>query len=414
MEMPLNERNFTNLLQLSAGASPSTPGMVESLTGYSMNGVVAIVVNGGYSNANSYLIDGLYNRQLWTDYLIMAPPIEDIQEVRVMGSDYSAQYGNSAGMVTIVMTKSGTNQLHGTLFEYLRNADTDANTFFNNLAGKPRPAYHRSEFGAALGGPIRKDKTFFFTDYQGIRIVQPTTEVDTIPSLAQVQMVETGNFSGLSATVYNPYSTSTTASGATVRNPFPGNLIPQTMLDPAVHQIMQMLPIPTSTASANNFTFTPEGTKRDDILDTRLDQNIGQSDRLFLKFSYDNALGNAAWVLPTGPYVPPGVVVSKALQSGGGGGVATDDNWSVTGNYTKMFTTHMVNEVHFGVVRDFLNIFNYDGHISTAASLGIPNINVSNYNEGIPAMSLSGLRPEEGLLARLRDGSRVPNFRRAN
>jgi|GEM_PF-669573 len=390
MEMPLNERNFTNLLQLSAGASPSTPGMAEATTGYTMNGAVAIVINGGYSNANAYLVDGLYDRQLWTDYLIMAPPIEDIQEVRIMGSDYSAQYGNSAGMVTIVMTKSGTNQFHGSAFEFLRNADTDANTFFNNASGKARPAYHRSEFGAAVGGPIRKDRTFFFADYQGTRLVVPTTQTDTIPSLAQQQMVLTGNFSPLSATVYNPYQTTTNAAGVTTRVPFPGNIIPLNLLDPAAHKIIQLLPAPTSPGAANNFIYNPEGTKRDDILDARVDQNIGRGDRLFLKFSYDNALGNAAAVLPIGGTIPAGVIVSKALQSGGGGGTATDNNWSVTGNYTKMVSTNIVNEIHFGAARDFLNIFNYDGHIATADSLGIPNLNVSNYSLGIPAMSLSG------------------------
>ncbi|MGA2115940.1 MAG: TonB-dependent receptor [Bryobacteraceae bacterium] len=390
MQMPLNERNFTNLLQLSAGASPSTPGMAEALTGYTMNGAVAIVVNGGYSNANAYLIDGLYDRQLWTDYLIMAPPIEDIQEVRVMGSDYSAQYGNSAGMVTIVMTKSGTNQLHGTVFEYVRNADTDANTFFNNSAGKIRPPYRRNEFGAAVGGPIRKDKTFFFGDYQGIRLAQTATEVDTVPSLAQQQMVQTGNFSGLSATVYNPYATTTAANGTVSRVPFAGNLIPASMLDPAVHLADQLYPNPTSLASANNFIYDPVGTKRDDELDARIDQNLGQSDRLFLKFSYDNILAYNTASMPTNPVVPPGVIVTKYIYSGGGGGVATDDNWSVTGNYTKMIGPTMVAEIHFGAVRDFLNIFNFDGHIATAASLGIPNINVSNYNQGIPGLSLSG------------------------
>lgn len=205
MEMPLNERSFTNLLQLSAGASPSTPGMAAGLTGYNIRASNYISLNGANKDNNAYLVDGLYDRSLWINGIVMNPPVDAIQETRIMASDYSVQYGNAAGGVTIVLTKSGTNNFHGSAFEFLRNADTDANTFFSNEAGKAKPPYHRNEFGGTVGGPIRKDKTFIFGDYQGIRIVQPTTTVDTIPSLAQQQMVETGNFSPLSATVYNPY-----------------------------------------------------------------------------------------------------------------------------------------------------------------------------------------------------------------
>lgn len=389
MEMPLNERSFTNLLQLSAGASPSTPGMTANLTGYTMNGAVAITMNGAPSNGNAYLIDGLYNRQLWTDYLIMNPPIEAVQETRILASDYSVQYGNAAGSVTIVLTKSGTNQFHGSAYEFLRNSATDANTFFSNAAGKPKPAYHRNEYGVTIGGPIRRDKTFFFADYQGVQIVQPTTEVDTIPSLAQQQMVETGNFSNLGKTIYNPFAT-TTVNGTTARTAFPNNMIPVSMLDPAALKTIQMLPVPTSTSSSNNFTYNPEGTRTDNQGDIRLDQNIGSADRLFFKFSYEDSLGHAAAVLPVGPYIPPGVQIGPDLQSGGSGGIASIANWSITGNYTKVFGANIVNEVHFGAVRDDLNIVNYGAQYATATSLGIPNINISNTNTGIPAMSISG------------------------
>ena len=106
------KRSFTNLLQLSAGASPSTPGMAAALTGYTMRANNAISINGATARNNAYLIDGLYNRQLWVSTLVMNPPVEAIQETRILASDYSAQYGNSAGGVTIVLTKSGTNEWH--------------------------------------------------------------------------------------------------------------------------------------------------------------------------------------------------------------------------------------------------------------------------------------------------------------
>ena len=389
LEMPLNERSFTNLLQLSAGASPSTPGMAATLTGYTMRANNAISLNGATANNNAYLIDGLYNRQLWVSTLVMNPPVEAIQETRILASDYSAQYGNSAGGVTIVLTKSGTNEWHGSAYEFLRNSVLDANTFFNNQAGKAKAPFRRNEFGGVIGGPIRKGKTFIFGDYQGIRIVQPVTQVDTIPTLAQQQMVQTGNFSALATTIYNPYSTTTGPNGTKIRTPFAGNIIPQTLLDPAAGKVIQLLPAPTSPGTTNNFIFNPAGSQRDDQFDIRVDQNLGANDRLFFKYSYDNALGYAAGVLPVGPN-HSGVDIGQYLQTGGNGGPSSTANWSVTANYTKVLSANLVNEFHFGILRDWLDIENSNSSHNTATSLGIPNIDISNYNRGLPYMAISG------------------------
>jgi len=389
LEMPLNERSFTNLLQLTPGASPSTPGMAAALTGYTMRVNSGISLNGATAQNNAYLIDGLYNRQLWISTLVMNPPVEGIQETRILASDYSAQYGNSAGGVTIVLSKSGTNNFHGSAFEYLRNSAMDANTFFNNQAGKPIAPFRRNEFGGTIGGPVWKDKTFFFGDYQGIRIVQPTTQVDTIPTVAQRQMVQTGDFSQFPTTLYNPYQTAPGANGTTVRVPFPGNVIPRQYLDPAAGKIVQLLPAPTSSAATNNFVFNPAGSQRDDQYDIRVDQNLFRADRLFFKYSYDNALGYAAGVLPVGAN-PVNADVGQYLQTGSNGGPSSTANWSVTVNFTKVISPNIVNEFHFGILRDWLEIYNSDSSHATAASLGIPNMNVSNYNLGLPYLPISG------------------------
>src|SRR5207302_9575783 len=120
-----------------------------------------------------------------------------IQEYRVLTSNYSAEYGESAGAVTAVDTKSGTNEFHGSAWEFLRNDKLNANTFFNNSQGAARPGSRRNEFGATFGGPIIRNNTFFFADYQGIRLSQPQTITTTIPTLAQRQLAITGDFSGL-------------------------------------------------------------------------------------------------------------------------------------------------------------------------------------------------------------------------
>jgi hypothetical protein len=342
-----------------------------------------ISINGSTANNNAYLIDGLYNRQLWVNGVVMNPPVDAIQETRIMGTDYSAQYGNSAGAVTVVVTRSGTNEIHGSAFEFLRNSDLDANTFFSNRAGTPKPVFRRNEFGGTIGGPIRKDKTFIFGDYQGIRIQQPTTQTVTIPSLAQQQMVETGDFSGLGTTIYNPYSV---VNGQ--RQPFPGNQIPINLLDPAAVKTMQLMPVPTSTARSGNFTFNPTGTQRDDQFDIRGDQNLRSGDRLFVRYSYDNAVGVGAGTLPVGPN-RGNVDIGQYLT---GGGPSLVKNWSLTVNYTSLLGPTMVNELHTGVLRNYLDIINDDGTHATAASLGIPNMNISDLNLGIPNLTISGFQ----------------------
>src|SRR5262245_29072908 len=122
----------------------------------------------------------MVNHNLCMTTLVMLPTLESINEIRVLTSNYSAEYGAAAGAVTVVQTKGGTNQLHGSAYEFLRNDKLDANNFFNNRAGVPRQPFRRNEFGATAGGPVRKDKTFFFADYQGIRLLLPQTLVSTI------------------------------------------------------------------------------------------------------------------------------------------------------------------------------------------------------------------------------------------
>src|SRR6266567_1276947 len=193
-EMPLNGRTFTSLLLLSPGAYTGSSGNLET-SQYAIRGSTNYSVNGSSAQNNSYLIDGLVNRNLWLSTLIMVPTIDSIQEFRVMTSNYSAEYGAAAGAVTVVQTKGGTNQLHGSAYEFLRNDKLDANNFFNNRAGVPRQPFRRNEFGATAGGPVRKDKTFFFADYQGIRLLLPQTLVSTIPTLTQRSMLPPSSWS---------------------------------------------------------------------------------------------------------------------------------------------------------------------------------------------------------------------------
>jgi hypothetical protein len=384
LETPLNGRSFTQMLQVASGASPSTPGMTEGISSYGMRASTAVSINGATSQNNSYLLDGIIDVAPWIDNLVVVPPLDAVQETRLMGSNYSAEYGSAAGAVTVVQTKSGTNQIHGTAYEFLRNNNLNANTFFNNRAGIPVPPYHRNQFGANTGGPVRKDKSFFFVDYEGTRVVQPTTLTYTIPTLAQRQMIASGDFNALGTTIYDP----TTDAGG-LRTPFPNNQIPTARLDLAAQKLFRLLPLPNTPGNSNNFTFAPPSSKRVDQYDLRFDQNLSSSDRLFVKYEYENTTGtgNGTLPAPANPEIPVGPYI--ALGSGFAGN-SQMNNWALTTNYVKVISPTIVNEFRAGAVRTHLDNLLWDNNRPVAQELGIPNVNITDTNMGIPAITLPG------------------------
>src|SRR5215813_5239838 len=347
VQLPLVSRDFTNLVVLSPGAhSGASSNLMEGGSPYAMRAGANYSVNGSIPQANSYLVDGIYNRNLWLNTLVMVPIVDSIQEYRVMSSNYSAEYGESAGAVTAVDTTSGTNQFHGSAWEFLRNDKLNANTFFNNRQGVARPPFRRNEFGGTIGGPIIRNKTFFFADYQGIRLTQPQTITTTIPTLAQRQMVITGDFSAFGVPIYNPFSTAS-ANGQTVRTAFPDNRIPTGLLDPAAVKIMQLLPNPTSSALTNNFTYNPALTQRTDQFDIRIDQNVAASDRLFFRYGYDDSAQVSPGVVPA----PANAGIGPYLATNGQGIRTPLLNQSATLGFTKVISPTAVSETHFGLVR---------------------------------------------------------------
>lgn len=386
VEMPLNGRTFTALLKLSPGAYTGSSANLAN-SPYSMRGDVNISVNGSSAQNNSYLVDGMVNRNLWLSTLIMVPTVDSIQEVRMLTSNYSAEYGAAAGAITIVQTKSGTNQLHGSAYEFLRNNKLDANSFFNNRSGVARPAFQRNEFGGTIGGPIRRDRTFFFGDYQGIRLRQPRSVVTTIPTLAQRAMVTTGDFSNAGFTIYDPENAINNQ-----RQPFPGNKIPANRLDPAAVKLMSLLPTPTSSAATRNFVFNPKLTQRTDQFDVRLDQNLGSSDRFFFKFSYDDTNQVQPGSLPSPANA--GIPISPFLSADGTNSAITVPlkNWSVTLNYTKVLNTKMVNEARLGIVRWNQYILPLGNEFKTADAIGIKGININDKSGGLPSMNITGFQ----------------------
>lgn len=389
VEMPLKSRTFTSLVLLGPGAYAGSAGNLTT-SPYAMRGDVNISVNGSSPQNNSYFIDGMVNRNLWLSTLIMVPTVDSIQEMRVLTSNYTAEYGIAAGAVTIVQTRSGTNRVRASAYEFLRNSALDANTFFNNRLGVAKPAFRRNEFGGTVGGPIRRDRTFFFADYQGIRLAQPRTNIANIPTLAQREAVRTGNFAPLGLTIFDPYTLVPGPGNTQVRAPFPGNVIPANRLDPAAVKVFSLLPQPTSAAANRNFAFNPTQTQSTNQFDARVDQNVGSADRFFFKYSYDKTSLVIPGVLPM---PATGGLDDNPYLAADGNLVGTDTplhNQSGTFNYVKVFTPTLINEVRLGVVRWNQNIEPLGNRFNTAAAAGIPGVNINNKSGGLPSLTITG------------------------
>ncbi|MDZ7639919.1 MAG: carboxypeptidase regulatory-like domain-containing protein [Bryobacterales bacterium] len=391
IEIPLQSRTFTALLLLSPGATPGSSGNLTT-SPYAMRGNANISVNGSSAQNNAYFIDGMINRNLWLNTLIMVPTVDSIQEMRVLTSNYSAEYGISAGAITVVQTKSGTNRLRGSLYEFVRNDKFDANDFFNNRAGVARPALRRNEFGGTVGGPIRKDRTFIFGDYQGIRIRRPLGTISTIPTLSQRNMLATGDFGALGATVFDPANTVTGANNARQRVAFAGNRIPVSRLDPASRAVFGLLPDPINADATRNFAFNPNVKQRTDQFDVKLDQNLGDADRFFFKYSFDDTDLETPGLLPVGN--ASGVPIGEFLSSGGAGVGTTTPlrNQSGVLNHVKVFSPTLLNEARVGIVRWNQNINPLNNEFNTSDAIGIPGININDKSGGLPGMNIAGFQ----------------------
>jgi hypothetical protein len=268
-QMPLNGRNYQDLATLSAGVLPNR----------SQNFVTdGFSVNGASHDQNVFQLDGADNNNYFSGIVVASneavkPNIDAIQEFKLETHNYSAEFGRGGGAVVQVSTKSGTNQFHGTAFEFLRNDKLDANNFFNT--GRPKPPFRQNQYGGTFGGPVKRDKMFFFADFEGMRIREKVTLQSAIPTPAELA----GNFSGV-ASISDPATQ--TASGA--REPFAGNLIPASRVDPVAAKMIALYPAPNLTGKLN-FVFNSPRTTDNDKGDGRFDYQVTTNNSLFVRYS---------------------------------------------------------------------------------------------------------------------------------
>ena len=370
-ELPLNWRNIFNLVTLDSSVNDANQKQVMG-AGYVVadQDVSFFNFGGGRFGTTAFLLDGHWDGSGDWDGVIFVPGVDELQEFKIQTHSFSSEYGWSMGSYVNAVTKSGTNAFHGDAFEFLRNSALDANNFFNDATGIPKPAFKRNQFGFTASGPLyipglyrQKDKTFIFGAYEGLRLTQPETRIVTIPT----QDMRTGNFSALlgsqigtdylgrpvlAGQVYNPFTTRQVTAGqidpvtglkATgsgyIRDPFAGNVIPSGaggLIDPVAQKLTQYYPSPLTQGLINNFptaAVLPEDVDRWSI---RVDHNINEASRAFVRFSKER-LNRAETPALFGPSNPAG-----------GGQTSPNNRYDGAFGFTHVFSPTFVMNANFG------------------------------------------------------------------
>jgi Carboxypeptidase regulatory-like domain/TonB dependent receptor len=381
-DLPLNGRNFMRLAQLGAGANESAAqGLPSGNRPDDRRQSSSVSVNGQRDYSNNFLIDGLDNNERYVGTIVVKPAMDALVEFKVLTSSYSAEVGRTAGGVINLVTKSGTDNLHGSLYEFFRNEHLDARNFFAGPG--PTPSYKQNQFGGSMGGPIRKNKTFFFGDYEGLRLRQGITYTSTVPTALMRQ----GNFAGANP-IFDPTTTrpNPAVSGGFIRDPFPNNRIPISAMDPPGLKLMQLYPVPTNAGLVNNFTYSPNRKQREDKFDARVDHQFSERDSFFARYSFND----------TSSFLPPQLPASGAIQAGSDtgffAGPALERAQNVQLNFVHTFRPNLLMEQKAGYSRFGNHSLppNYGNNIDQ--QIGIPGANIDSDSSGLSPVGVSGFR----------------------
>jgi len=324
-----------------------TPGVVGS-GGRRGDNNTNFVANGARNSTSDVLLDGVtvvtVEQNSGVTDLKFVPSVDAVQEFKMQTNFFPAEYGQTGGAVVNMVTRSGTNELHGTAYYFLRHSDLNANSWFANRAGRERPYYRRDQVGGVLGGPVIKNKTFFFTTYEHTRARSPLSYTATFPTLLQREgnFSETRNAAGQVMTIFNPFDTFINAAGAIERRPFPGNIIPRAMMDPVALKALAYFPRPNQPGAP--FTETgnwfEQGINRGISHQTNLkgDHNFSENNRLTGRYSYGRGRGN-----------PPNLFKELAPAYTFNDGPSLSTSTSVFADFTRVQSATSLWSVRYGL-----------------------------------------------------------------
>ncbi|HUA85819.1 MAG TPA: TonB-dependent receptor [Bryobacteraceae bacterium] len=345
-------------------------------------------INGAREQSNNFLLDGVDNNDLAINQWVVPLDPDAMEEFKVAETTYTAEYGRSGGGQINYTTKSGSNQFHGVAYEYLRNADLDARNFFDP---HDIPPYKRNQFGTSIGGPIKKDKTFFFFNWESTRIRFSVSKVGTVPTAA----MHSGNFSALSSPIYDPNSISSTGQ----RAPFSGNIIPASEISPVGQNVLNLYPLPNAPNNASSGLYDSTIGAMDDLnqYTGRIDHRFTDSDSLFGRYSfYDENRLNTFDAFCAGSHNLPGYGCNT-LNGG----------QSFLLGEVHLFGATKINELRLGYNRTRGGIFQQDESTDNSTALGILGTSRNPIDYGTPLIEPSGYDTEG-------DATNLPQDRKDN
>lgn len=372
VDLPLNGRNFVQLAWLGTGANQGAQnnGALRGTTDNNRPGI-QVAVNGLTSFDNNFLLDGIDNNEIGQGTLIIQSAPDAISEFRVEENSMRAEFGRGGATVNVVL-KSGTNKFHGGAYEFLRNDKLDARNYFD----PSRPPFQRNQYGGLLGGPILRNRTFFFVDYEGERIRQGVSYISTVPTARMHQ----GDFSEIQTSLYDPYTTDPITDQRTLLNPANPYVIPSNRIDKVGQAVLNVLPLPNLSGTVNNFVYTPKQVTNGDQFDFRLDHTINPSNQLF---------GHAA--LQDIRFLKPAPLgEAGGCCQGFGSNIDGKQQSYAIGEY-HTFNPNLTNDGRFAFLRWQINTQHLDAGQNRSEELGIPNANRENpQSSGLSLFSISG------------------------
>jgi hypothetical protein len=373
-DLPLNGRNYIALAQLTPGANEGPQNGLHSGTRPDDRRMTSSVsINGQTEVITDQMVDGMDNNERIIGTIGIRPSVDAIQEIRVESNSYTAEAGRTAGGIINIITKAGTSSFHGTAFEFFRNTVLNAYPF--QFGGHlPKQALHQNQFGGSLGGPIIKDKTFFFGSYEGFRQSQaqnPTTA--TVPTA--FQRANPGNFSDAGG----PASTAA--------------------IDPVGLAFFQLFPAPTTSGATNNYVATSYNQQNSDTADGRVDHRFRSTDLLYARYSYNRTITNIGGLFPA--VTIKGVTVQPGGNIAGFYGPAHNNAQSGALDYIHIFSPSLLFEGQASYTNIYLTAQQQNSGTNAASAFGLQNVNIDANTSGLPPVTISGY-------ASLGDGTSLP------
>jgi hypothetical protein len=368
-DSPLSGRPYLDFIRDEAQITPGQEGGdIEGYGPYGFRGNTSFNSVGQRGQNNNFLFDGMDNNDNWLGGEILDPSIEAIAAVSVLAGYTPAEFGHATGAAVNAQTRSGSNQPHGSAYDYLQNSAPDARNFFD---GARKPSLVSNQFGGQAGGPIRKDDWFYFGDAEWLRARQDLTVISTVPTAAQ----KAGNFGVIP--VYDPLTIAQITPNVYVRQPFPNNLIPLSRISAASQRLLTLYPDPNLPGNADNYRFTPASIRDGERYDLRSDKRLSSGNSLFARLSYQSGDVQSPGAFPAG---------GSDIAQHANDGTTKTLSWGAMIADSFTISPRLIDEIRIGSAAIDLRSFANDQGVNASGLLDIPGLG----GNGLPSILPEG------------------------